>query len=220
MPLMKGKSKQAFSKNVETEMNAGKPQKQALAIAYSMKKKAKKMAEGGMADSRLQSDAHESEMDHADGAGPEMDHANLDLSHQSAAEKHNAAAMSEDERALNQHGADEQGPDGTMMAEGGQITDNEQDEAHMEDMVGRIMAKRQQHFSEGGKVANRTDIDTADHMPAQYDDLVLRDDLESSSDGANNGDHLGNDQEDKDREDIVSRVMRSRAKKDKLPNPR
>jgi hypothetical protein len=35
MPLDKGKSKKAFSKNIKTEMAAGKPQKQAVAIAYS-----------------------------------------------------------------------------------------------------------------------------------------------------------------------------------------
>ncbi len=35
MPLSKGKSKKAFAGNVKTEMAAGKPQKQALAIAYS-----------------------------------------------------------------------------------------------------------------------------------------------------------------------------------------
>lgn len=38
MPLDKGKSKRAFSKNVETEIAAGKSQKQALAIAYSVKR--------------------------------------------------------------------------------------------------------------------------------------------------------------------------------------
>lgn len=49
MPLIKGKSPKSFSKNVSTEMDAGKPQKQALAIAYSVKKNAqrKKMAQGG-----------------------------------------------------------------------------------------------------------------------------------------------------------------------------
>jgi hypothetical protein len=41
MPLSKGKSKAAFSKNVKTEMKAGKPQKQAVAIAYSVQRKAK-----------------------------------------------------------------------------------------------------------------------------------------------------------------------------------
>ncbi len=35
MPLEKGSSKEAFSHNVATEMHAGKPQKQAVAIAYS-----------------------------------------------------------------------------------------------------------------------------------------------------------------------------------------
>jgi hypothetical protein len=49
MPLMHSKSKKAFGKNVAEEMHAGKPQPQALAIAYSIKRKAgkKKMAEGG-----------------------------------------------------------------------------------------------------------------------------------------------------------------------------
>lgn len=43
MPLITGKSKNAFSKNIETEMNAGKPQKQAVAIAYAKKRKAEKL---------------------------------------------------------------------------------------------------------------------------------------------------------------------------------
>lgn len=41
MPLIKSKSKEAFKKNVKAEMRAGKPKKQALAIAYSVKQKAK-----------------------------------------------------------------------------------------------------------------------------------------------------------------------------------
>lgn len=47
MPLMQGKSKKAFEKNIKTEMAHGKPQNQALAIAYSVKRKNKKMALGG-----------------------------------------------------------------------------------------------------------------------------------------------------------------------------
>ena len=35
MPLEKGKSKEAFEHNVKAEIEAGKPQKQAVAIAYS-----------------------------------------------------------------------------------------------------------------------------------------------------------------------------------------
>lgn len=40
MPLDKSKSKAAFGKNVKAEIGAGKPQKQAVAIAYSVKRKA------------------------------------------------------------------------------------------------------------------------------------------------------------------------------------
>ena len=37
MPLNKSKSKQAFEENVKTEIAAGKPPKQAVAIAYATK---------------------------------------------------------------------------------------------------------------------------------------------------------------------------------------
>ncbi len=44
MPLVKSTSDKAFRKNVKTEMAAGKPQKQAVAIAYSTKREAAKKA--------------------------------------------------------------------------------------------------------------------------------------------------------------------------------
>lgn len=47
MPLIEKKSKKAFEHNVKAEIKAGKPQPQALAIAYSIKRKPKKMANGG-----------------------------------------------------------------------------------------------------------------------------------------------------------------------------
>ena len=40
MPLMKSTSKKAFQKNVAAEVRAGKPVKQAVAIAYSTKRAA------------------------------------------------------------------------------------------------------------------------------------------------------------------------------------
>jgi len=40
MPLKKSASDKAFTENLRKELGAGKPQKQALAIAYSVKRKA------------------------------------------------------------------------------------------------------------------------------------------------------------------------------------
>ena len=51
MPLIKSKSDKAFKKNISAEVKAGKPVKQAVAIAYSVKRGAQKMKNGG--DPRL-----------------------------------------------------------------------------------------------------------------------------------------------------------------------
>lgn len=51
MPLKQSPSKKAFESNLKTEMHAGKPQDQSLAIAYSVKRKNKrKYADGGTVD--------------------------------------------------------------------------------------------------------------------------------------------------------------------------
>ena len=42
MPLKKTTSEKAFKENIKAEVNAGKPVKQAAAIAYSVKREAKK----------------------------------------------------------------------------------------------------------------------------------------------------------------------------------
>ena len=42
MPLIKSSSPKAVGKNIKTEMKAGRPQRQAVAIALSVQRQAKK----------------------------------------------------------------------------------------------------------------------------------------------------------------------------------
>lgn len=147
MPLISGKSPDTFKKNIKTEMDSGRPLKQSLAIAYAMKRKAKKMAEGGF------------------------------------------------------------------------VSDNYQDDEDEMDMVGQIMKQKEQHLSEGGMVAN-SDKPEADFEPNEFDDLHLRDDLEFSETEKNSGDDLSDSQENHDREDMISEIMKQRSLKDRLPRTR
>ena len=44
MPLKKSKTDKAFKENIKTEVKAGKPVKQAVAISYAVKREAEKKA--------------------------------------------------------------------------------------------------------------------------------------------------------------------------------
>jgi len=82
-------------------------------------------------------------------------------------------------------------------------------------LVDRIMANK---YSEGGMVANDTgNGDEADEEPNQFDDVVLDD--TQSAEQPEDSNMKGNEAEMADRQDIVSRIMRSWEKKDKLPRP-
>lgn len=77
--------------------------------------------------------------------------------------------------------------------------------AHGGDVVDRII----QRMAEGGMIANDGETNRADEEPAQFDDLALRDDLESTYNGENSGDMDGAPKTDMDNDDdIVERVMK------------
>ena len=116
--------------------------------------------------------------------------------------KKRAAKMSE--------GCMEHGTPGCAMCYGGKMAEGGEVDDGSEGIVDRIMKR----FSKGGEVANDTPV-TADFEDNQFDDLVKDDNEETSyvDDGP------GDMQEDDDRHDIVSRIMRSNKKKDRMPRP-
>lgn len=103
------------------------------------------------------------------------------------------------------------------MAQGGMTDSEDNSGTRHDDLVDRIMTKR---MSKGGMVANGGEDELeelADGRPNNFDDLALRDDLEFEDTGKSSGDLLGNEREDEDRHDMVSRIMRKRMKQH---NPR
>jgi len=185
MPLIYGKSDKARSENIGREIEHGKSPAQAAAIAYSIQRKERNKAKGGMMQCAHGSDDGSCNTCMAEGG---MAHAEDDYDpEEEPMPKENMAAEDEDKMLLE------------MVMKG-----------EPEDEIGK--------YSEGGKVANE-DTPEAEFMPNQFDDLALRDDLEADYTGANSGDEIGDEQEDDDRKKVLDMIMRSRAKKDKMPRP-
>ncbi len=208
MPLIKGKSPESFSKNVKTEYEAGKPLKQSLAIAYSMKKKAKKMAEGGY--------VHEEEASGYEEMPCRMCEGGSCPKHMMA-EGGEVEDWKDDEHTGEDiAGRLKRGP--RTRFEEYEEREPEEESHEDDDLVGRILKKR---MSKGGMVANEDHGPMDDRLAGfdqnEFDDLSLRDDLEFHDTGANSGDEIGDKQEDEDRRDIVSRIMKSRSMKDRMP---
>jgi len=64
MPLIKSKSDKAFKSNIKAEIGAGKPQKQAVAIAYATKRSAKKASGGDVRPESYSPHSFDSDVDY------------------------------------------------------------------------------------------------------------------------------------------------------------
>lgn len=213
--------------------------KQSLMVNYAMKKKAKKMADGGEVADKPKTIAQQinypgtpqsqpspkpTPKGYARGGFVEEEEASGFADHEGNVQRPNGAAIAEDDLDLNQHAVVARAGDPMAPEVDGEMHEKDMDYSDLARLAGggivdRIMRKR---YSEGGMVANGGEDDLnkmADGRRNNFDDLALRDTLESSSNGSNNGDFLSDDREDSDRKDIVSRVMRSWGKKDRNPRP-
>lgn len=61
MPLVKSSKKEAIGENIATEVKAGKPVKQAAAIAYSVQREARKKKIGDLLEKHMMSGEEKSE---------------------------------------------------------------------------------------------------------------------------------------------------------------
>jgi hypothetical protein len=256
-------------------MDAGKPQKQSLAIAYNMKRKAKKMADGGemdeygfpkedrpapkpsqqasddsskktvgqiigypMAEGGVMKSKRQRAMEAFYAEGGKVGGAETSTtgnyigSYQSRGKPNidgDLMPAAHLEQELAEHVAHMDAPQSSyehnVMNQMGDEDEGAGDMDSIDPMVMRITMGRAKGYSKGGKVANEESGESTDEPTMakadgnEFDDLALRDDLEFKDTGANSGDELDDAQENHDRNDIISRIVKSRAKRDRMPSP-
>lgn len=191
-----------------------------FAMACAMKKRSKKMSKGGQVDEEDDLDLNQHGEEES---GPEDDMVHRVVKNFAAG----GMIDEEDEGSSNMGGFMSSHPE-----YGGSEAPSDVEETinHDFDNADSVMHKAagglidnimRKHYSKGGQVSNDVGVAEADKMPAEYDDLVLRDDDMEDADytGANSGDELGDEGEDMRRKDMVSRIMKSRSKRDRMPRP-
>lgn len=110
---MQGKGPRAFSQNIKTEMHSGKPQKQALAIAYAVRRRAAHKAHGG----KIKHMSEGGEMQEPEISQDE----NLDQkqAHVNEKENYNPQPLSEKEKRMYEMSEKFNPSSGQMFAHGG-----------------------------------------------------------------------------------------------------
>ena len=138
MPLIKSKSKKAMSKNIEAEMNAGKPQNQSVAIAYDIMRRARKrkMALGGA----VEPEDHDQEGERKDNSRSEPESLQEDMIHDHPSDEEDRSNVLFDGKAERIDPLKKEYREDQSSIHMGR-TDLEDDDNAAEDIVSRIMRK-------------------------------------------------------------------------------
>lgn len=149
MPLIKKKSKKAFEENVKTEMRADKPQDQAIASAYDVQRRSKKMAQGGMVKPDVDKDEDS------------MHKASHPQAHMEPKAAMGRANVDYDEDEMDYAGDPNHMPNGPKAA-------HRRDDADSMDMIDKIIKARK--FAKGGMAVDPDmDEDMEDHPEDSLD---------------------------------------------------
>lgn len=153
MPLSQGKSNKSFSKNVRTEMNAGKPQRQAVAIAEAIRRR-NKMARGGMSQARSENEKLHPTAKYSKGGMATEESMDNDATAQTHLDdmrrEESKFADNDNEGAVNESSSSLSGPSDNDSDPETHIGQMEQEEA--EDMDSEFYAM-------GGEIGNESDLD-------------------------------------------------------------
>ena len=174
MPLIHKGSKKAFSKNVSTEIHAGKPQKQSLAIAYDVARKAgakfPKKAKGGEITANeehhavIDSAEDQREMEMMKGHRPSrLEEVEATYEHMSGIDDED---KERDEDMLRQHGR--------MFAKGGEVDLRDEKETAIDD----AMDEREMRMLDARSRKHESELSaTQEHHVGEDDEDMLEMDM-------------------------------------------
>lgn len=199
MPLIKSGSKAAMSHNIKAEMRSGKPQKQALAIAYSVKRKAQHKAHGG----QVMPSKHDMVENVQD---PKKIVASI-MGRKSAPkpkhmEEHDAdmARMAETHVEPMEHVmADDEDMPEHMLAHGGMLGEAEPSEEGMDELHAERMEGDQSNF-----LSDEEDMETPFHS-TKSDEMELDEHDMGAHPKMDNEE--GNEDQDEARKSVLSRIV-------------
>jgi hypothetical protein len=205
MPLIKSKSKKAVSENISTEMDAGKPQKQSIAIALDVQRRAKgkkKFALGGAVEAPGRS-GHP--YDRNPGAPAKKPNDRREPVSEYMGER--ATYGNPPARKPDDHRPPKEEYMADHFAEGGEV------EEHYSSIADAILAKKRVADSQVDLVDNsEQDSNNEDRMSYNalhrpiYDEEDALDDLNQPEDSNEHGHELS--QEDDDSVSIVDKIRR------------
>lgn len=227
MPLTKSASKKAFKHNIEVEMKSGKPQDQALAIAYSIKRKnRKKMAEGGEISAKDEKrPMPENEYD--DKHEISLNKSRHSMEGDGWSDKPNASDKFEIRQKLTSGDPDESSPhtgeseedmlrrhamERAAYAKGGHVMREEDEDGHLS--IAEQVMKRRKKMADGGEVdLDHNSMEEPNQYYHQNEDYALKENYDEDMTGVHqpeDSNERGRELADEDEEsrDMIKEIQK------------
>lgn len=197
MPLIKSGSKKSIGENMKREMDAGKPKRQALAIALEVQRRnRKKMAQGGEVENEDLNPQHEP------GMGPQTSITRDSIDDRQAIEPMMSAEPAMEDMPHGMLGMDAEEIAMALrhkMADGGPVLDSNKT------VIAQDSLRKAFHYADGGEVEGLAD----DHMNSGFmeDDFLSQDSNPMPEDLSRSSNELQAEDPDDQRKRRLSSIM-------------